>query len=167
MGKVIEQAQAKVEGFHFDARKHLLDYDDVLNKQRQAIYKRRQEMLENNTASQILGMLDLMWMDHLEAMESLRESVRLRAYGQHDPLVEYRREGHRLYQEMVASFESWLTENEARFKQMPNTQLPISNEMSNVKIENSHQKVGRNEPCPCGAKKEDGRPIKYKKCHGK
>ena len=164
VGKVIEQAQAKVEGFNFDARKHLLDFDDVLNKQRQAIYKRRQEMLEKNTAPQILGMLDLMWMDHLEAMEALRESVRLRAYGQHDPLVEYRREGHRLYQEMVAGFEQWLAENKGRFEQIADRESQIVKEPAlNPKpyTLNPSSKVGRNDPCPCGSGK------KYKRCHGK
>ena len=164
VSKVIEQAQAKVEGLNFDARKYLLDYDDVLNKQRQAIYKRRQEMLEKNTPPQILGMLDLMWMDHLEAMEALRESVRLRAYGQHDPLVEYRREGHRLYQETVAGFESWLAENAERFNirtsDVPN--IDVNNiRTSDVQKLNVVGKVGRNDPCPCGSGK------KYKKCHGR
>ena len=108
LSRAISQAQSKVEGMNFDARKHLLEYDDVLNKQRKAIYTKRREMLENKVHSQILGVLDFFWMNHLENMEALSESVRLRAYGQHDPLVEYRREGKILFENLLADFESWL-----------------------------------------------------------
>jgi preprotein translocase subunit SecA len=198
--KAIAQAQSKVEGFNFDARKHLLDYDDVLNKQRLAIYAKRQAILENhelriknqelenhdskfiipNSAlPTVLAMLDFLWMNHLENMESLVESVRLRAYGQHDPLVEYRREGHILFQQLLQNFENWINENKEKLlKEIPNSQLSISNENQNAKIRNwkldirnssnfAGRKIGRNDPCPCGAKKTDGTPIKYKKCHGK
>ena len=192
ISKVVSQAQGKVEGFNFDARKHLLEYDDILNKQRLAIYEKRQAFLENqesgiknqesethnslfiipNSAlSTVLGTLDLLWMNHLEAMEALRESVRLRAYGQHDPLVEYRREGHMLFRQLLTDFDKWLTENASHFQNnesriMNNEPKPKSHN-SSFAIHNSNQKVGRNDPCPCGAKRSDGRPIKYKHCHGK
>jgi preprotein translocase subunit SecA len=133
----IGQAQSKVEGRNFDARKHLLEYDDVLNKQRLAIYRRRQEMIESGVVKRTqksevegeaetevvskvplgpaLAMLDTLWMGHLENMDALQESVRLRSVGQHDPLIEYRREGRMLYQDMLAAFDQWLIENEDRF----------------------------------------------------
>lgn len=153
----VAQAQAKIEGLNFDARKHLLEYDDVLNKQRIVFYKKRRELLENNSHSQILAALDFFWMTHLEDMESLAESVRLRAYGQHDPLVEYRREGHQLFQTLLANFESWVAENKERLQKME-TESAINPQSLTI---NPSQKVGRNEPCPCGSNK------KYKKCHGK
>ena len=166
VAKAIAQAQAKVEGLHLDARKHLLEYDDVLNKQRTAIYKKRQDLLEAKVHAQVLYMLDMLWMDHLENMESLSESVRLRAYGHHDPLVEYRREGHVLFQNMLAGFEEWLKANEEklRMSQVLNiNQAKISNHQENSQFKN----VGRNDPCPCGAKKQDGTFVKFKHCHGK
>ena len=101
VSRVVNEAQKKIEGINFDARKHLLEYDDVLNKQRMAIYRKRQEMLEQGKQSQILMMLDTFWMNHLENMEELRESVRLRAYGQKEPLIEYRREGSLMFKGMM------------------------------------------------------------------
>ncbi len=163
VGKVIEQAQAKVEGFNFDARKHLLDYDDVLNKQRTAVYARREEMLSGRVPAQALAALDMFWMAHLEDMESLRDSVRLRAYGQRDPLVEYRREAHMLYKQMLAGFEEWMRENEERLKENLKSPITSQKQIQNSTIQNSpeYKNVGRNDPCPCGSGK------KYKKCHGK
>ena len=138
ISKVVSEAQKKVEGLNFDLRKHLLEYDDVLNKQRNAIYKKRQEILEkisegkvteifkNENSAQkllienlneeqkkvlgqkILSMLDMAWMNHLENLEALQESVRIRAYGQKDPLVEYKYEAHQLFKELLSNFERYL-----------------------------------------------------------
>src|SRR3989338_1269471 len=225
VSRAISQAQSKVEGMNFDARKHLLEYDDVLNKQRLAIYFKRQDILENGVvaripksegeallagrqeiniscdensprnneplshgiARQILGMLDLLWMNHLENMEALRESVRLRADGQHDPLVEYRREGHLLFQQLLADFDKWLKqsaegglfarpdlkdksglgmeENRENLQTMTNNndnnKIPNPDVISHSSSVIINNKVGRNDPCPCGSGK------KYKRCHGK
>ncbi len=182
LSKAIEQAQSKVEGHNFDARKHLLDYDDVLNKQRLAIYKKRQDLLMQKSLTPILGMLDTLWMNHLEDMEQLQDSVRLRAVGQHDPLVEYRREGHELYQQMLANFDEWLAANKEKIEQqqlatqtvrqatpvgsmkiVENLAAPVAQGDANVSgnlAHAAHAKVGRNDPCRCGSGK------KYKKCHG-
>ncbi len=179
LSRAIEQAQSKVEGHNFDSRKHLLDYDDVLNKQRLAIYKKRQEMLEQKTLPQLLGMLDMLWMNHLEDMEALQESVRLRVAGQHDPLVEYRREGHQLYQQMLANYDQWLAENKEKIeaamanansaasnavtpgaKVVENLSAPVAEGDSGDLGHASGSKVGRNDPCCCGSGK------KFKKCHG-
>ena len=265
--KAINQAQSKVEGFNFDLRKHLLEYDDVLNKQRSAIYAERRTIIEaiekkslepflktgvenysddfvnavsaqsevaewpfeeiknvfeaaklvknaaefdvlkndlskdyhetareklrsfvkkavenklirslNAAAQEFIGLrllrsLDMLWMEHLENLEALQESVRIRAYGQHDPLVEYRREAHKLYKIMMKNFESVIfvgtlqaveetgldaasaissAENQAVMK-------PAGPQVSAV----NGKKIGRNDSCPCGSGK------KYKKCHGK
>lgn len=175
----IESAQAKVEGRNFDIRKHVLEYDNVLVKQRERIYKKRAEILEADDVSpeiyeamqRVIGgivnsgaspdqvyeevrtifpvpdtlsntqqdsqdlvnhllklgkqelaekeeqlgskkmrkieklvslkTIDFLWMNHLTAMDHLKDSVRLRAYGQQDPLVEYKNEGHRMFQQLL------------------------------------------------------------------
>lgn len=175
--RAVSEAQHKVEGFNFDARKHLLEYDDVLNKQRDAVYKKRQELLILREHPQILGMLDLLWMNHLETMEALREAVSMRAYAQKEPLTEYKRESYELYRGMMAQFETWKEENAKRLKEMQSTapagQVPLRAGVGISSAENSsataapRKKVGRNAPCWCGAKKPDGTPVKYKHCHGK
>lgn len=170
VGRVIEQAQMKVEGSNFDARKHLLEYDDVLNKQRSAIYAKRQDLLVAGTPVQALYSLDMFWMTHLEDMESLRDSVRLRSYAQHDPLVEYRREGHILYQQMLAQFDEWMKENKERMEQVAreSASAPVASPLAipSAPTVKEYEGTGRNDACPCGAKDANGNPIKYKKCHG-
>ncbi len=108
-----------------------------------------------------LRVLDTLWIEHLENMEHLRDSVRLRAYGQQDPLVEYKREGHRLFKKLLDTvdnmfvnmlFQASLRKEDAG-KPKP---MHISNKASFGK-----KKIGRNDPCPCGSGK------KYKKCHGR
>jgi preprotein translocase subunit SecA len=133
----LESAQTRIEGFHFDARKQILAYDDVLNQQRAIVYTRRRKLLLEDTAETdavleelvltiegsgesvaakeaefgpdifknlfrrlSLQMIDMLWVEHLEVMNYTRSSVTLRAYGQRDPLVEYRKEGMRLFKEM-------------------------------------------------------------------
>ncbi len=165
VSRAVNEAQKKVEGMNFDGRKHLLEYDDVLNKQRTAFYKKRREFLEKKSVAPVLAMLDILWMNHLENLEALRESVGMRAYGQHDPLVEYRRESFILFKEMMTNFEKWLSENAERLSQ------PTTNNQQQTTIQPfvvgressvvSQAKVGRNDPCPCGSGK------KYKRCHGK
>jgi len=140
ISRTLESAQTKIEGFHFDSRKQVLAYDDVLNKQRQQLYKLRRGLLgadpqaitdfTNNMYSQIpesrqssqakkeelgedvyneifrklsLQILDMLWVEHLEVMTYTRSSVNLRAYGQRDPLIEYRKEGTRLFAMMQAA----------------------------------------------------------------
>ncbi|HEY4499648.1 MAG TPA: preprotein translocase subunit SecA [Candidatus Paceibacterota bacterium] len=157
VSRAVSQAQAKVEGFNFDARKHLLEYDDILNKQRLSVYQKRRELMEKGAHPQILGTLDLLWMNHLEHMEAIRESVRLRAYAQHDPLVEYRKESHIAFRQLNEDFDKWYAENNEKLKDAP----VMAQTPSQLKVpaQNS-EKVGRNDPCPCGSGK------KYKKCHG-
>lgn len=169
--KSLENAQKKIEGFNFDSRKNVLEYDDVLNHQRKAVYERRRKILtgsEDDVAAKLeeivatvpdtiiiapdpttdrpssfnaphaepihnpekeklqktiankiaefgkehfykvvrqilLQTIDTFWVEHLEVMDYMRGSVNLRAYGQRDPLVEYKREGLRLFREMQAA----------------------------------------------------------------
>jgi len=137
ISKQLESAQTRIEGFHFDSRKQVLAYDDVLNLQRVTIYTRRRKILEGDAVeiAQVraevlagndelaaivaakeaefgtavfadmfqklcLQMIDTLWVDHLEMMQHVRSSVNLRAYGQRDPLIEYRREGTRAFVEL-------------------------------------------------------------------
>lgn len=208
VGRSLENAQAKIEGFHFDARKYTLEYDNVMNYQRQIVYSRRQKMMVANKegidellnkiieergeeAEQIikekkeklgeeafyetvrrivLYANDALWMEHLEAMDYLRSSVNLRAYGQREPIVEYKKEGLAMFKQMEFSLREQVfsligtmnTEGlrvvaeESAPKQTLVTSHNEPSEISGTK----DKEVGRNDPCPCGSGK------KYKKCHG-
>jgi len=137
ISKQLENAQSRIEGFHFDARKQVLAYDNVLNQQREVVYGRRRKLLTGDqtevdaiytevveavpeSEAEIeakktefgddkwyelarrlaLQMIDILWVEHLEVMQYARSSVNLRAYGQRDPLQEYRKEALRLFNEM-------------------------------------------------------------------
>ena len=135
----------------------------------------------------MLNILDNLWMNHLEDMEYLRDSVRLRAYGQRDPLVEYKHESRKLFGDMLLNFESQVATvifkvapPQAQNISMQPTQtsrtanigkepgLPAEAQRAPAFAEASAgKKTGRNDPCPCGAIYPDGRPKKYKDCHGK
>ena len=140
ISKTLESAQTRIEGFHFDSRKQVLAYDDVLNQHRQEIYGRRRKLLlgDNTEVKHVLEEVlaafpevkpvveskqkefgeeafldlfrrlalqinDMLWVEHLEVMSYTRSNVGLRAYGQRDPLTEYRKEGTRLLREMKES----------------------------------------------------------------
>jgi len=215
----IETAQQKIEGFNFDGRKHLLEYDDVMTTQRETIYSRRyhilfgdKEMLDNVLDEMIeraedsethrativakkevmgeeqfylvlrkvmLQMQDMFWVEHLETMDYMRSSVRLRAYGQRDPLVEYKREGLRMFRELELSIASELLraiphmvgmtpkEEKIEFKEIHVGQSAITGKESdtsrasqNSKDDHRAKNLGRNDPCFCASGK------KFKKCHG-
>ncbi|MEK7519220.1 MAG: preprotein translocase subunit SecA [Patescibacteria group bacterium] len=192
ISKVIEDAQSKIEGLNFDLRKHVLEYDDVMNKHREVIYKKRKEFLKNKNFISlieqwtqndeekkvleekfkelgenfdqvarfiILRTIDTLWLGHLEDMEYLRDSVRLRAYGQQDPLIEYKNEGHKIFRHLLDSFEKTVVNTLLRTSLKPAEQV---RSFVPPKVHSSQNtKIGRNDPCPCGSGK------KYKKCHGK
>ncbi|MEK7177165.1 MAG: preprotein translocase subunit SecA [Patescibacteria group bacterium] len=214
----LEKAQEKIEGFNFDARKHVLEFDDVLNFQRSIIYARRRSVvvggqkeirdylleiaehldsdakikmnekisklpLETSEVLEvlrriILQTIDLFWVDHLEMMEYLRGSVNLRAYGQRDPLIEYKKDGLRFFREMEGSIAKQISDfvialnlealmtavEKSQIAPSPFTSaIPVGTELSGQGQvpTNTGPRVGRNDLCPCGSGK------KYKKCHGK
>ncbi|MBI2100945.1 MAG: preprotein translocase subunit SecA [Candidatus Vogelbacteria bacterium] len=180
VARAIESAQKKIEGLNFDLRRHLLEYDNVLNHQRALVYGRREQILlgDRQTLSELLkdydpppsvtvedlrrimlGALDALWVEHLEAMEYLKQGVNLRAYGQRDPFVEYKREGLRLFKTMEATMIETIA---AAVRQMVEGALPQGSTSRKIEIvkTSAGKKVGRNDPCPCGSGK------KYKKCHG-
>ncbi len=272
----IERAQKRVEGHNFSIRKHLLEYDDVMNKQRTVVYNRRGQALrgENlrdeilqiveayiqgkvalyaaghhpdewdweglqNTYQRIfltkmpedlqhraglqqqdleealikeaqaayarketlvtpkimrqierlatLRAIDEKWREHLYEMDHLKEGINLRAYGQKDPLIEYKSEGFRMFEEMMAQmdeqiietiFKAQVAEPQPARKRMPQQMMTVHQSATGMGFEGPSQqqaqpagkrqprvvdekeKLGRNEPCWCGSGK------KYKKCHG-
>ncbi len=222
ISKAVNQAQQKVEGANFDMRKHLLEFDDVLNKQRTAIYTKRNMYLEMGEKNEIrnvvwdilsrfhihareemiqqaeynpsesldqklnkldeklkkvpeafepergliigqhlVHIMDTLWVEHLENLEGLRDSVNIRAYGQHEPLTEYRREAHILFQALNRNFEELVWNTifpifDFDLKQIK-TEEPKSKTPANINT----KEIGRNDPCWCGSGK------KFKKCHGK
>ena len=251
---IIEGAQSKIEAMNFDLRKYLLEYDDVLNKHREVVYKKRKEILnKDDLRGEVLGFLrneiekiinfncqdfdakkwnkkeiieqiksiglnekevgekvegvidavelkksvndliektyeqkeeklgkeamrflekiillqiiDFLWTSHLEDMDYLREVVRLRAYGQQDPLIEYKKEGYLAFQNFLGSFESQVARtilNVEPVKSSPRSAGGAAEKIEDKKIEMGEvgKRIGRNDPCPCGSGK------KYKKCHG-
>ena len=211
ISRSLETAQEKIEGFHFDSRKHVLSYDDVMTKQRAYVYGMRRNILmgENEEAKAylteiiagdsnltklveekiyalgevefyhsvkrlILQVVDMMWMEHLDAMEYLKSSVNLRAYGQRDPLVEYKKEGLRLFREMKESVQNEILrllpavgagafakeEAEARERVLHAKEVGGGKHEASVQEPLRSDKTGRNDLCPCGSGK------KFKKCHG-
>lgn len=258
--KSIENAQKKVEAHNFNIRKHVLEYDDVMNTQREVIYSQRRRVLENeNLKDSILEMIgevidslldiyaakeihpeewnlkglsdylmdifqiryeveaerledisrddlrrelisraqaayekkeeelgsetmreleryimlktvDQKWMDHIDAMDQLREGIGLRAYGQRDPLIEYKFEGYEMFQEMIRSiqedtlrylFRVQITRAPERRQTTYNLSYSHSDGAEKAQPVRRQKKIGRNDPCPCGSGK------KYKKCCGR
>jgi len=100
-----------------------------------------------------LRILDTHWKDHLENMEYLREAVRLRAYGQRDPLVEYKTEGHKMFKKLLSETELAIANTLISVKLTP-VKIPTPQPIQASGV----HKIGRNDPCPCGSGK------KYKKC---
>lgn len=226
--KSLETAQTRIEGYNFDSRKHVLEYDDVLNQQRKTIYERRRSILlgdqanilatldeiidgvwgETGSTSEeltalhavveekktkygaeilskvvrqiILQSIDMFWVDHLELMDYLRGSVNLRAYGQRDPLVEYKKEGLRLFREMLGAISAQIIkllphigaqvaqEEQVALQEVQNVADSITSgaagnggSTGSAPSSSVAPKVGRNDPCYCGSGK------KFKHCHGK
>ncbi|MFW0871107.1 MAG: preprotein translocase subunit SecA [Patescibacteria group bacterium] len=143
ISRSLENAQTRIEGMHFDSRKHILQFDDVLNTQRITVYGKRRTVLVGSdeevealiqeiatTQAQIkevqeakesvmgkaqfltlfrkvyLEAINTYWMEHLDTMDMLRSSVSLRAYGQKDPLIEYKREGLMFFKQMLADIDT-------------------------------------------------------------
>lgn len=260
--KSIESAQKKVESRNFDMRKHVLEYDDVMNQQREVIYSQRRKILvEDNLRDNIMDMItrvvdrtmvmyappevyseewdlpaliayaeefyappntltveylqnlsreelaeylqklaieyyeqreesvspaimrelenivmlkvvDSHWMEHLDAMDMLREGVGLRAYGQRDPLVEYKLEAYDMFQAMIDAIQDDVVRYMYRVNVV--TQPKVEDHLQNARVNNPSgdseadakkpvvkgETIGRNDPCPCGSGK------KYKNCCG-
>jgi preprotein translocase subunit SecA len=196
VSRALESAQTKIEGFNFDARKHVLEFDNVMDKQRRAIYERRrnivlgkdegiatllEELADTEEARTLLAKkeeelgtdqflaaargiclqtLDLLWVEHLESMEYLRGSVNLRAYGQRDPLTEYRKEGTRIFKNLEDNFRGLVFEQLSKLSKEAAPSMAASAPVIVVAptTEQEGSELGRNDPCPCGSGK------KWKQC---
>ena len=259
LSKTVENAQRRVEGKHFSIRKHVLQYDDVMNNQREIIYKQRKEVLDGeNLKEQIekmmhsvieqivethmeetginkegvlteakailnldldatdldekdlieslynkvienyeakekeigeqqlrelervvmLKVVDQKWMDHIDSMDELKDGIGLRAYGQKDPVVQYRIEGFDMFDQMVNDIKIDVVKillhlqrvEKIERKQtvritgesLKGEETKTTNQQSvNTTVKNEAPQIGRNDPCPCGSGK------KYKNCCGK
>ena len=212
ISRSLETAQTKIEGFHFDARKHVLSYDDVMTQQRAYVYGTRREVLlggaqgakaylaeiigDNEELKKlieekvsalgeeefyqaikrlILQVVDTMWMEHLETMDYLKSSVNLRAYGQRDPLVEYKKEGLRMFRAMKDLVREEIVrilpaigagafvkeEEKAREVVKHIVEIGGGEDTASTASPIQSDKTGRNDLCTCGSGK------KYKKCCGK
>ena len=261
ISRSIENAQKRVESRNFEIRKHVLEYDDVMNQQREIIYgERRQVLMEEDVKDNILKMaektidemvtniaagetypeawdldsldqefekvfamenvlprenipnmsgddvrqylkdaalkryeereaelgsemmrslermillknVDSKWMDHLDAMDQLRQGIYLRAYGQRNPLIEYKNEAFEAFQNMIYAIQydtvSMMYRVKVQVVEKPQERTDILNAThgdeapAKNKPKVNKEKVGRNELCPCGSGK------KYKNCCGR
>ncbi|MFH0830743.1 MAG: SEC-C metal-binding domain-containing protein, partial [Parcubacteria group bacterium] len=116
-----------------------------------------------------LATIDTLWVDHLDSMEALRESVRLRGYGQRDPLVEYKKDGFSMFEQLLDNVQNGIVyrifKAGIRLQQTaPTAQAEKLKSAPSGKVARQalvkKTEPGRNDPCPCGSGK------KYKKCHG-
>ncbi|EHB54670.1 preprotein translocase subunit SecA [Paenibacillus lactis] len=258
--RAVESAQKRVEGNNFDMRKVVLQYDDVMNQQREIIYKQRREILESEDIKQIvvdmikpviervveahcsddipenwdlqdvadyinsklldegsvtredlwgkeaqeitdylfervmqkydereqaigpemvrefekvivLRAVDSKWMDHIDAMDQLRQGIHLRAYGGTDPLREYQFEGFEMFNAMIATIQeevatyimkAQIATNQERQAVVDENKVSTnsSSEPAEKRPVQVGEQIGRNDPCPCGSGK------KFKHCHG-
>ena len=264
LSKTVENAQKKVEGKNFSIRKNVLQYDDVMNQQRELIYAQRREVLDGKDLKEsilkmvsgvaqdvvnmyanvpegenvdteglkiqikdifgleniealkgaeldeealitelqekalkryeekeaevgedfrelervvMLKVVDEKWMNHIDAMDELKDGIGLRAYGQKDPVVQYRIEGSEMFDEMIYDIRADVVKILLNVHKSGNMRRKETVEITNASLENingidnettNHEpvknegpKIGRNDPCPCGSGK------KYKNCCGK
>jgi preprotein translocase subunit SecA len=279
LSNAIETAQKKVESRNFQARKHVLEYDDVMNTQRKLIYDQRRKVLDGeDIKANIQGMIsdvietaissavgehdaitdqavldeivkpfeqlflrksdipqvsasnklthselkdllydkavhvydakekdlgplpdsdtplmrelervimlrvvDEYWTEHIDAMEELRDGVRLRAYGQINPVDEYKREGYDMFEAMIGGIKEEVVrrlfvarvkkETTLERRSVAKNQNAINNAGGDDSVKpqpvRKSAKPGRNDPCPCGKKRPNGLPMKYKDCCGR
>ena len=268
ISNAVENAQKKVEGRNFSIRKNVLKYDDVMNAQREIIYKQRREVLDGeNIHDNIVAMIDFVadnisnifiegetqelnieslnteilnvfgidmldfikenknnvqaiadelkkrameiyeakeqeigsdqmrelervvmlkvvdekWMNHIDSMDELKNGIGLRAYGQKDPVVQYRLEGFDMFDEMINDIKYDVTKILMHIRSQGETKRQETVKITGAALEAIHSvdggakigtdvdrtirnegpKVGRNDPCPCGSGK------KYKNCCGR
>ena len=131
----------------------------------------------------MLQAMDILWIDHLAAMGALRIGIGLSGYAQRDPLVEYKKESYEMFQRLLASINQEiaftffkLAAHAAEMRAAEQAAIggslfkragaQPSLQATSYKLPATNSKVGRNDPCPCGALKTDGAPKKFKHCHG-
>ncbi len=151
---------------------------DLIMEKVQKAYDAKREELEPEQFQEfekviLLRTVDSKWMDHIDQMEQLRQGIYLRAYGQTDPLREYQMEGFQMFEAMVQSIEdevakfvmkAQIRDNLQRQEVVKDTTAAHGGQDGKKKVRKpivKDNRVGRNDPCPCGSGK------KYKNCHGK
>ncbi len=168
--------------FKFDDAK-LQEYDaqgliDLLQERATAVYSRKEAELGEPLMRELervmmLRVVDEYWMDNLDAMQELRQGIGLRAYGQNDPVVEYKREGYEMFERMIAAIQEETlrriflariqvgsTVKRERVAKVTGESAGADGTVKKQPVKKG-KKVGRNDPCPCGSGK------KYKKCCGR
>ena len=131
---------------------------EKMGKSKEQYGEKEKELGEENMRQAekivVLRVIDSLWVEHLENMESLRDSVRLRAYGQQDPLIEYKNEGRKMFQSFMDTIEGTIA------NALLNVSRVHEHKHAPVQVQQSPQQkgVGRNDPCPCGS------GLKYKRC---
>ncbi len=168
----------KEDDFNYSTEElNTLDKKDIismLKTRADELYKQREEEFGSELMRELericmLKVVDMKWMDHIDAMEELKRGIALRSYAQRDPVVEYRIEGFAMFDEMIAA----IREDTARLvltvkvkvEEPPQREQVLKPNPENAGArttyrKDSTKKVGRNDPCPCGSGK------KYKKCCG-
>ena len=156
------------------------DVFDAIDKAIEAAYERQEEAIGKPRLRDferyiMLNVLDNQWKEHLLMMDHLKEGIGFRGYAQKNPLNEYKREGHDLFHEMIERFKTEVASILFRVKVEENAEVPLVQQRKPRQVVESRgdidpseprtvkregDKVGRNDPCPCGSGK------KYKKCHG-
>jgi len=181
------EVKLPADGFERD------DLAYLLQDKATAVYKAREEEFGFTPGSDIpimrelervimLRVVDEYWMEHIDAMESLRDSVRLRAYAQTNPVDEYKREGFDMFEEMIGGIKEEVVrrvftvrirkdeslERRGVAKNFRAQAQNVGGDMSGRKgSARKEPKIGRNNPCPCGKKRPNGLPMKYKDCCGR
>ena len=148
---------------------------DFLTRRSSELYDQREEEIGTETMREfekvvVLRAVDSKWMDHIDAMDQLRQGIHLRAYGGTDPLREYQFEGFEMFKEMIENIQEEVTKYimkahvENNLERQEVAEGPSGNPAAAAKTRRSARSArrtrGRNDPCPCGSGK------KYKQCHG-
>ena len=169
---------------------------EELERRAMEIYERREKELGTAEIAQgqtvtvmrelerivLLRVVDEFWMDHIDAMQELRQGIGLRAYAQQNPVDAYKQEGFEMFDAMVNGLKEEVVRRVFTIqvrKDQENKALERKSVAQNVvagmqaggRVKRQpvrvEKKIGRNEPCPCGRIRDDGSPIKYKNCCGK
>ncbi len=136
---------------------------DFLTRLSVDVYNNREKQLGEDVMHQVerfvmLSVIDNLWTDHLDSIENLRQGIGLRGYGQRDPLVEYKNEAFRMFEQLISSIDDEIVHRIYRV-QVATQQNPLQEKVPNDIKVSKGGKLGRNDPCPCGSGK------KWKKCH--
>ena len=150
---------------HESVKEHILTLAHGLYEQKEAEIAEVGQNMREIERILLLRAVDTKWMAHIDAMDQLRQGIGLRAYGQRDPIVEYRREGFDMFEEMIHEIQqetvTWLyhvkATSQPQRREAPKEITPAPKKV----LDSSGNKVGRNAPCPCGSGK------KYKNCCGR